>query len=198
MSSATAESAHGSADWKLPSPRKVALVSLLVAETALFTIFVVAYLYYIGRSLNGPYPAEVLKLPILASICLLSSSGTIVAAEGALKKGSHKGFQMWWGITIVLALIFLLFTANEWRELIFEDGLTISTNVFGSTFYSLVGLHATHVVVGSLLLLTVLIFSFLGKVKEEHHEHVEMVSWYWHFVDAVWIIVFLVVYVIGR
>ncbi len=190
--------AAAASDWKLPSPRKVALVSLLVAETALFAIFVVAYLYYIGRSLNPPYPADVLKLPILASICLLSSSVTIVLAERSLKKGSGAGFRLWWGITIALALSFLWFTAVEWHELIFKDGLTIATNVFGSTFYALVGLHATHVVLGSLLLLLVLSLSLAGKVRSEHHEHIEMVSWYWHFVDAVWIVVFLVVYVIGR
>lgn len=185
-------------DWKLPSHRKVGVICLLIAETALFAIFVVAYVYYIGRELNPPFPSDVLKLPILATICLLSSSGTIVMAEGALKKGSVSGFRLWWGATILLALIFLIFTALEWRELIVEDGLYISTNVFGTTFYSLVGLHATHVVIGSLLLSTVLLFSFAGKLQQRHHEHIEMVSWYWHFVDAVWIVVFLVVYVIGR
>jgi len=190
--------AASDSDWKLPSPRKTGVICLLIAETALFSIFVVAYIYYIGRELNPPFPSEVLKLPILATICLLSSSGTIVMAEGALKKGAINGFRLWWGATIFLALVFLLFTAFEWRELIVEDGLYISTNVFGTTFYSLVGLHATHVVIGSLLLLSVLIFSFAGKLQKQHHEHVEMVSWYWHFVDAVWIVVFLVVYIIGR
>ncbi len=70
--------------------------------------------------------------------------------------------------------------------------------LFGTTFYSLVGLHATHVVIGLVLLTLVLILSLRGRVKREHHEHVEMISWYWHFVDAVWVVVFTVVYVISR
>jgi len=185
-------------EWKLPSPRKVGLISLLVAESALFAIFVVAYLFYIGRSLNPPYPAEVLSLPVLASLFLFSSSGTIVLAERALRRGATAAFRLWWGLTLLLAVGFLGFTAREWYELIVHDGLTISTNVFGTTFYALVGLHASHVIIGSLLLLLVLAMSVTGKLQTAHHEHVEMVSWYWHFVDAVWIVVLLVVYVIGR
>jgi len=184
-------------DWVLPSPRKVGLLTLILAECALFIIFVIAYLFYIGKSLNGPYPSEVLSWPITASIALLSSSITIVFAERALKRGSDRGFQIWWGITILLATYFLAFTAYEWYELIYHHHLTISTNVFGSTFYSLVGLHASHVVVGLMVLMAVLLFSLFGKIQHRHHEHIEMVSWYWHFVDVVWIIVFAVVYVIG-
>lgn len=185
-------------DWRLPSPRKVGLISLLVAEIALFTIFVVAYLFYIGKSLTGPFPSEVLELPILASIALLSSSVTIVFAEKALHRGAIAGFRIWWFITILLAAYFMIYTGMEWHHLIYVDGLTISTNVFGSTYYCLVGLHASHVVMGMTLLSLVLAFSFAGKITPYHHEHIEMVSWYWHFVDVVWIVVFLVVYVIGR
>ena len=76
--------------------------------------------------------------------------------------------------------------------------LTISTNLFGTTFYSLVGLHASHVVVGVTLLGLILVLSLRGHLKNGYHEHVEMISWYWHFVDAVWVVVFTVVYVIGR
>ena len=75
---------------------------------------------------------------------------------------------------------------------------TISTNLFGSTFYSLVGLHASHVIVGLILILLILILNITGRIKEYHHEHIIMISWYWHFVDAVWVVVFTVVYVIGR
>jgi len=186
------------AEWRLPSPRKVAVISLLFAESALFTIFVVAYLFYIGKSLNPPYPHDVLEMPIISSICLLSSSIFIVLAERAMRAGKRAAFLLWWGVTIVLALVFLLFTALEWKTLIVDDGLTVSINVFGSTFFALVGLHATHVILGSILLATVWIFGATGKLKENHHEQVEMVSWYWHFVDVVWIVVLIVVYMIGR
>lgn len=183
--------------WKLPSPRRVGIITLILTETALFSIFVVAYLWYIGRSLNGPYPDQVLHLPILASVCLIGSSGTITLAEFALKKANHALFHIWWGITIFLGVIFIVYTGLEWHELIYKEDLTIRTNVFGSTFYSLVGLHASHVIVGLFLLTTVLVASFRGKIHHDHHEHVEVISWYWHFVDAVWIVVLLVVYIIS-
>lgn len=187
-----------SGEWSLPSRRKVGVIGLILTESALFTIFVTAYLFYIGKSISGPYPNQVLELPILSTICLLSSSFTVVLAERAFRLGNTGGFQLWWLITIVLGVVFLGFTALEWQRLIFRDHLTISTNLFGTTFYSLVGLHASHVIVGLTLLVLVLILSLRGYVTRAHSEHVEMLSWYWHFVDGIWVIVFTVVYIIGR
>jgi cytochrome c oxidase subunit III len=184
-------------EWKLPSPRAVGMICVILTESALFTIFVVAYLFYIGKSLNGPYPHEVLELPILGTVLLLSSSVTIMIAENRLERGQNAGFNLWWLITIALGAGFLTYTGSEWYKLIYKDGLTISTNLFGSTFYSLVGLHASHVVVGLLLLSLILIMNLTGRIKHFHHEHIMMISWYWHFVDAVWIVVFLVVYIIS-
>jgi cytochrome c oxidase subunit 3/cytochrome o ubiquinol oxidase subunit 3 len=174
------------------------VIGLVLTESALFTIFVVAYLFYIGKSATGPYPNQVLELPILATVCLLSSSLTVVLAERAFRRGNNRGFQLWWLVTIILAAVFLGATALEWHKLIFRDHLTISTNLFGTTFYSLVGLHASHVIVGLILLVLVFILSLRGHVTEAHAEHVEMLSWYWHFVDGIWVIVFTVVYIIGR
>ena len=187
-----------SGEWSLPSRRKVGVIGLVLTESALFTIFVVAYLFYIGKSATGPYPNQVLELPILATVCLLSSSLTVVLAERAFRRGNNRGFQLWWLVTIILAAVFLGATALEWHKLIFRDHLTISTNLFGTTFYSLVGLHASHVIVGLILLVLVFILSLRGHVTQAHAEHVEMLSWYWHFVDGIWIIVFTVVYIIGR
>jgi cytochrome c oxidase subunit 3 len=186
------------AEWTLPSRRKAGVIGVILTESALFTIFVTAYLFYIGKSITGPSPKDVLELPILATIFLLSSSLTVVLAEHAFRRGNIRGFQLWWLITILLAVAFLSSTALEWRRLIFEDHLTISTNLFGTTFYSLVGLHASHVIVGLILLVLVLILSLRGYVTRAHSEHVEMLSWYWHFVDGIWVIVFTVVYIIGR
>ncbi|HEY6806746.1 MAG TPA: cytochrome c oxidase subunit 3 [Pyrinomonadaceae bacterium] len=185
-------------EWKLPSPRKVAVVCLILTEAGLFSIFVAGYLFYIGKSLTGPTPHEVLGLPVLATIFLLSSSVTIVLAERAFNRDRVGLFKLFWFATIVLAGLFLAMTAVEWHKLIYHDGLTISTNLFGTTFYSLVGLHATHVVVGICLLSLVFVFSLLGFVNIMHRERLQMISWYWHFVDAVWVVVFAVVYVIGR
>jgi cytochrome c oxidase subunit 3 len=174
------------------------MYGLIAAEVAIFTIFVVAYIFYIGKSLTGPQPKEVLRAPIFFTVCLLSSSLTIHLAVRVLKLGRLRSFARWWLLTVVLGAIFLAGTFREWRHLIYDEGLTIQTNLFGTTYYSLVGLHAFHVTVGLLALTTVLLFTFRGYVARHHAERVEVLSMYWHFVDAVWVVVFTVVYIIGR
>ena len=185
-------------EWQLPSRRKTAVVWLIMTESAMFTIFVVAYLFYLGKSLTGPSPGQVLEMPIISTLCLLGSSVTIMWGAGAFRCAHKVRFRLWWTLTIGLAAVFLAKTATEWYRLITVHHLTIRTNVFGTTFYALVGLHATHVIVGVTLLTLVLALSLAGKVRQAHAEHLEMVAWYWHFVDAVWVVVFTVVYVIGR
>jgi cytochrome c oxidase subunit 3/cytochrome o ubiquinol oxidase subunit 3 len=103
-----------------------------------------------------------------------------------------------WVATITLGAAFLYGTAIEWYRLIYHEGFTISTNLFGTTYYSLVGLHGFHVVVGLLSLSIVMVFTLLGSVRSEHAERIDVLSLYWHFVDVVWIVVFTVVYLIGR
>ena len=185
-------------EWHLPSKRRVGMSALIAGESAIFTIFVVAYVFYIGKSLTGPTPRQVLEVPILGTICLLSSSLTIWRAEKAIEEERTASFTMWLAVTITLGAVFLVNTALEWKKLIFQDGLTISTNLFGTTFYSLVGLHATHVVVGLFLLSATLIFSLFGWVDSRQSERFGVIALYWHFVDAVWVAVFTVVYLIGR
>ncbi len=177
---------------------RVGMLGMIASESTFFGCFLVVYLFYIGRSLNGPYPAEVLELPIVATICLLSSSVTIWFATRALRSDRTRSFGLWFLATIVLGALFLFATAQEWMGLIYEDGLTIRTNLFGTTYYSLVGFHAAHVTIGVLLMTLILVLSVLGHVRGRDAERVEMLSWYWHFVDAVWIAVFTVVYVVGR
>jgi cytochrome c oxidase subunit 3/cytochrome o ubiquinol oxidase subunit 3 len=171
---------------------------LIAAESAIFTIFVVAYLFYIGKSLSGPTPQQVLHVPVLFSICLLSSSVTIHLAVRSLRKAKIGAFISWWFLTLFLGATFLAGTVVEWRHLIYDEGLTIQTNLFGTTYYSLVGLHAFHVIMGLVALGAVWLFAMFGKVKNEHAERVDTLALYWHFVDTVWVVVFLVVYVIGR
>ncbi len=183
--------------WVLPSVRKVGIGALIFTESALFTIFVVAYLFYIGKSLTPPYAPDVLEFPLIATIALFASSFTVVVAERAFHQTALKKFHLWWGVTILLGLFFIGFTAHEWYELIAHKGLTLQSNVFGSTFYSLVGLHAFHVIVGLILLSLVWILSVLGHVKSDQFERIQMISWYWHFVDAIWAVVLIVVYVIS-
>src|SRR5271154_5225374 len=106
------------------------MISLIVAECAIFTIFVVAYIFYIGKSLSGPVPKDVLRTPIFNTVCLLSSSVTIHLAVRALRKAKIGAFGLWWFATMTLGAIFLVGTAREWQHLIFDEGLTISTNLF--------------------------------------------------------------------
>jgi cytochrome c oxidase subunit 3 len=185
-------------EWELPERGPVGMICLIVAEAAIFVIFVVAYLFYLGKSATGPQPKDVLDLPIFLTVCLLSSSATIGLAVAALRRGQAPLFLAWWGTTIVLAAVFLGGTALEWKRLIVDRGLTIRTNLFGTTFYSLVGLHAFHVTVGLAFFLVVLGLALAGRVGREHAPRTHVLAMYWHFVDAVWIVVFTVVYVVGR
>lgn len=185
-------------DWRLPSRGRVGMISLIIAESTVFCIFVVAYVYYMGRDVTGPTPGQVLELPIFGTICLLSSSFFIWLAERAIEHGEMAAFKLWWGVTCLLGLIFLGTTGMEWHKLIYHDHFTISTNLFGTTYYSLVGLHASHVIVGLILLLTVLILALTGAVKPVHAEKIQTLALYWHFVDAVWVVVFTLVYVVSR
>src|SRR6201994_3084412 len=184
--------------WDLPSRGKVAMAGLIVAESAIFTIFIVAYLFYMGKSATGPTPREVLETPIFYTICLLSSSLTVHFAGKSLARGRVLGFLGLWLLTIVLGVTFLYGTGQEWHRLIYEHGLTISTNLFGTTYYSLVGLHAFPVTAGLIMLLTVAALGLCGRVGVKQSGRIEVLSMYWHFVDAVWVVVFTVVYVLGR
>jgi cytochrome c oxidase subunit III len=198
MSAATTSFPNPAAAWHLPSRGKVAMAGLIIAESAIFTIFVVAYLFYLGKSITGPTPAQVLETPIFYTICLLSSSLTIHLAAKSLERDYRRLFLGFWLLTIALGGLFLYGTAMEWHRLIYERGLTISTNLFGTTYYSLVGLHAFHVTAGLIMLSLVAIFGFIGRIGVSQSDRVAVLSMYWHFVDAVWVVVFTVVYVPGR
>src|ERR1700757_3446784 len=187
-----------SATWSLPDRGKVAMAGLIIAESAIFTIFVVAYLFYVGKSISGPTPREVLEIPIFYTICLLSSSLTIHLAAKSLARDRVGGFLGLWVLAIVLGATFMYGTGHEWHRLIYEQGLTISTNLFGTTYYSLGGLHAFHVTAGLIMLLTVAGLGLCGRVGVKQAGQIEVLSMYWHFVDAVWVVVFTVVYVLGR
>ncbi len=198
MSAITTPLPESPVAWKLPYRGRVGMASLIFAESAIFTIFVVAYLYYVGKSLSGPTPREVLETPIFYTVCLLSSSLTIHFAGKLLERGSRGAFLLLWLLTITLGSLFLYGTGQEWHRLIYEHGLTISTNLFGTTYYSLVGLHAFHVTAGLIMLSIVLFFGLARRVGPEQSARVDVLSLYWHFVDAVWVVVFTVVYVLGR
>ena len=177
---------------------RVGILGLILAEISLFGVFVVAYLFYIGKSVNGPYPKDVLDVPVLATVCLLSSSISVALGEKALHRGDVRRSGLWLVVTVLLGGFFLGATAREWHRLIYGVGLTIGTNLFGTTYYPLVGLHASHVIIGLVMLSLCCVFAWTGSLRQAHADRVEIVSWYWHFVDGVWVVVFTVVYVIGR
>jgi cytochrome c oxidase subunit III len=184
--------------WAPPARGPVGMFCLIAAESAIFVIFLVAYIFYLGRSLTGPTPREVLEIPILNTVCLLSSSITIHFAVRALRQGKMLAFKLLWFLTLALGAKFLIGTGIEWHGLIYQHGLTIATNLFGTTYYSLVGLHAFHVVVGLVGLTIVMLLALASKVRPEQSEKVEVFSLYWHFVDVVWVAVFTTVYLVGR
>ena len=179
---------------------QVGMICFLCSETAFFGTLIVAYITYLGQTDGGPTPAEALSrsLAVIATIPLLSSSFTVHFANAALRAGRTPSFRTWLGATIVLGALFLVGTAVEWHGLIFERGMSISRNLFGTTYFTLVGFHALHVSVGLILLGLMFCLSVPDLVSRDRAEGFEVVSWYWHFVDSVWVVVFAVVYVFGR
>jgi cytochrome c oxidase subunit 3 len=187
-----------------PSAPQWGMIAFLVSEATFFSTLVMVYIVFIGADQRpggrgGPTPAEVLSMGLVigTTICLLSSSATIHFAERALRRGCEVSFRLWWAITIVLGIAFLAGTAYEWRELI-AHGLTVQRNLFGTTYYTLVGFHGAHVTVGVVVMLIILLLALRRQMTVGNSHGVELVSWYWHFVDGVWIVVFTVVYLVGR
>jgi cytochrome c oxidase subunit I len=178
------------------------LISFLVSEVALFSTLIVVYVFYLGKDAVGPTPAEALSLTLVlfTTACLLGSSGTIHFAEQSLRQGNERRFRSLWSATIVLGAIFLVGTAFEWNDLMVHHHLTISRNLFGTTYYTLVGLHALHVSAGVLIMIIVLVLALRRREADSSFilHPSSLVSWYWHFVDVVWIVVFTVVYLLGR
>jgi cytochrome c oxidase subunit 3/cytochrome o ubiquinol oxidase subunit 3 len=176
------------------------MLAFLLSEAAFFSTLIVAYLCFLGQDEIGPTPKEALSLSlvIVTTACLLSSSWTVHQATHALAQNRQDRFYLWWLATIALGATFLAGTGYEWRELIERHDLTISRNLFGTTDYTLVGFHGVHVTVGVISMLVVLFLAARRAVSGQHKLAAELTGWYWHFVDGVWVVVFAVVYVVGR
>jgi len=175
------------------------MLTFLVSEAAFFCTLIVVYLACLGGDQSGPTPAVLsLLLVVFTTICLLSSSVTVHRAEKAARYADRASFISLWSATILLGIVFLVGTAYEWRTLIVEHGLTISRNLFGTSYYTLIGFHALHLTVGIIVMLIVLGLILSRKLEPEQGAGVQLVSWYWHFVDGVWVVVFSVVYLVGR
>jgi cytochrome c oxidase subunit 3/cytochrome o ubiquinol oxidase subunit 3 len=198
---AMAEAARADGELAGLSPIKVGMLVFLSSEVAFFGTLIMAYVYFLNQTTQDePNPSQVFQLPkiLFFSVCLFASSGTIHLAEKALRRGRAQGFLGWWGLTIVLGASFLVGTGLEWRELINEHHLTINRNLFGTTYFTLVGFHAAHVTVGVIIMSIVWSLALGRQITERNLTGVEAVSWYWHFVDGVWVVVFTLVYIVGR
>jgi len=145
-----------------------------------------------------PGPKEIIDpmhLPLVNTILLLSSSVTVHFAHKALKAENRPRLKMWLGLTVALGVLFLGFQIEEYAEAYSELGLTLNSGIYGSTFFMLTGFHGAHVTIGAFMLSIMLIRAFKGHFKPEEHFGFEAASWYWHFVDVVWVGLFLFVYI---
>ena len=179
------------------SNEKLAMWAFLGSECLLFGALISTYLLYKGRSTSGPLPADIYDIPFTSasSFLLLMSSLTMVLALAGIQKGDIRQLRLWLVATAMLGSLFIAGQVYEFTSF-YREGLSISTNVFGSSFFVLTGFHGVHVSLGIVMLLSLFTFSMRGKLGQEKSEVVEIAGLYWHFVDIVWIVIFTVVYLI--
>ena len=187
---------HAATSTGLPH-LKLAMWLFLASDCLLFGALISTYVLYRGASVTGPFPADVFDIPYtsVSSFVLLASSLTMVLALAAIQRGDVGRSRIWLLATALLGMTFLGGQVYEFTTFVHE-GLTLKTNMFGTTFYVLTGFHGTHVAVGVLMLLTLFALSFGGRITQRNAMTVELVGLYWHFVDIVWIVIFTVVYLI--
>ena len=178
---------------------KLAMWAFLGSECLFFGSLISTYLLYRNRVLAGPTPHEIYDIPYtsVSSFVLLMSSLTMVLALAAIQRGDHRGLRTWLLATAFLGLTFIGGQVYEFTTFV-EEGLTLSTSTFGSSFFVLTGFHGAHVTVGILMLLALVGMSWAGRLDpaSEGARKVELIGLYWHFVDIVWIVIFTVIYLV--
>jgi len=177
--------------------RKLAMWVFLGSECFLFGTLIATYMAYKGRSVVGPLPHQILNIPVttLSTFDLLMSSLLMVMALAAVQRGDSRQARLWLAGTALFGIIFLGFQAYEFTEFV-HQGLTLQTNLFGSTFFTLTGFHGGHVTLGVIWLLTLLVLHLRGRLGPHDALKVEIAGLYWHFVDVVWILIFTLVYLV--
>jgi heme/copper-type cytochrome/quinol oxidase subunit 3 len=175
--------------------RKLMMWAFLGSDCMFFGTLLATYLIYHGRSLQGPYPLDVfsLELTTLSTFVLLMSSLTMVLSLGAIQRDKRRAFRFWNLMTILFGTTFLGFQVYEFAHFAHE-GLSLQGSLFGSSFFTLTGMHGIHVTIGVIWLLSLQLYSFRGGVTADRALDVEIAGLYWHFVDIVWIAIFTVVY----
>jgi heme/copper-type cytochrome/quinol oxidase subunit 3 len=184
------------------SNNKLAIWMFIASEALFFGAFLATYFLYRGRDalfLKGPTPSDLLNIPFtsVTTFVLLMSSLTMVLALDAIRRGMHRQFRVWILATALFGLTFIGGQVYEFTEF-YREGLHLSTNLFGSTFFVLTGLHGAHVVMGIVWLLSLWARSMQGRLPTEKAEAVEISGLYWHFVDVVWIVIFTAVYLVPQ
>jgi cytochrome c oxidase subunit 3/cytochrome o ubiquinol oxidase subunit 3 len=178
---------------------KLAMWAFLGSECLFFGSLITTYLLYRNRVLAGPTPHEIYDIPYtsVSSFVLLMSSLTMVLALSAIQRGDQRGLRVWLLATAFLGLTFIGGQVYEFTTFV-EEGLTLSTSTFGSSFFVLTGFHGAHVTVGILMLLALVGMSWAGRLEPaaEGARRVELIGLYWHFVDIVWIVIFTVIYLV--
>ncbi|MBS1847179.1 MAG: cytochrome c oxidase subunit 3 [Actinobacteria bacterium] len=181
------------------SHSKLGMWIFLASDCLLFGAFISAYLMYNGRAQRGPTPSDVINIPFTSTstFVLLMSSLTMVLAVSAAHRGEERRTRLWLIATAILGASFIAGQVYEFTTM-YREGLGYTTNIFGSSFFSLTGFHGVHVTVGIILLLILVSMSFRGRLPKAKAEVVEVIGLYWHFVDVVWIVIFTVVYLIHK
>lgn len=177
--------------------RKMLMWVFLGSDCLFFGSLISTYMLYRGKSLVGPYPDEIFNIPYtsVSAFVLLMSSLTMVLALAAIQRGDQRGLRIWLVATALLGSVFLGGQFFEFTTF-YHDGLTLSVNLFGTSFFVLTGFHGAHVTVGVLILLSLFVVSLRGGLPPERSLNVELAGLYWHFVDVVWIVIFTLVYLV--
>lgn len=176
--------------------KKIMMWAFLASDCMFFGTLISTYIIYHGKSLTGPYPLEILSIPVttVSSFVLLASSLLMALSVAAINRQDIGKFRLWVFLTALFGLIFLGFQSFEFTEF-YHKGLTLQKNLFGSTFFSMTGTHGLHVALGVLWLISWWIYSFFGDMKDKATD-IEVTGLYWHFVDIVWIVIFTVIYLV--
>ena len=177
--------------------RKLLMWAFLASDCMFFGTLIATYMVYKNRSLDGPLPRETFDVPYtsVSAFVLLLSSLTMVLALAAIQHGQERKMRVWLSATALLGCVFLGGQFYEFTTF-YRDGLSLSRNLFGSTFFTLTGFHGTHVAIGVFWLGSLIFHSLRGRLHQEHSLLVEIAGLYWHFVDIVWILIFTLVYLI--
>ncbi len=177
--------------------RKMLMWVFLASDCLFFGSLISTYMVMRSQSVVGPLPGDIFDIlyTSVSAFVLLMSSLTMVLSLSALQRGDHKNTRIWLLATAFLGAIFLGGQYYEFTVFVAE-GLTLSTNIFGTTFFVLTGFHGTHVAIGVMMLLSMYGASVLGKLPQSSSMNLELVGLYWHFVDIVWIVIFTIVYLI--